>query len=82
VSGYNLQNSTLFISTNVGASLVITIDKKTSLTRGVKNIKLADIKSGDAITVTYETKKSVHIAKSINIQEKIAPAPVPAESKR
>lgn len=82
VTGYNLQNSTLSISTSAGTSLVIMIDKKTSLTKGVKNIKLADIKSGDAITVSYETKKGVNIAKSIKIQEKITPTSVPKKSKK
>lgn len=69
VTGYNWSNSTITIS-SAGTSLTIVSDKNTLVSKGGKNIKLTDIKSGDIITVTYESKKGVNTAKSIIVQEK------------
>lgn len=69
VTGYNWSNSTITIS-SAGTSLTIVSDKNTLISKGGKNIKLTDIKSGDIVTVTYESKKGVNTAKSIIVQEK------------
>ena len=69
VTGYNWSNSTITIF-SAGTSLTIVSDKNTLISKGGKNIKLTDIKSGDIVTVTYESKKGVNTAKSIIVQEK------------
>ena len=70
LTGYNWSNSTITISASAGSSLTIVSDKNTLISKGGKNIKLTDIKSGDIVTVTYESKKGVNTAKSIIVQEK------------
>jgi len=74
VSGYNWSNSTITVSANSGSSLVISADKNTSISKAKKYIKLTDIKNGDIVAVTYESKRGVNTAKWIIVQEKVAPA--------
>ena len=75
VTGYNWSNSTITVS-SAGTSLTIVSDKNTLVSKGGKNIKLTDIKSGDIITVTYESKKGVNTAKSIVVQLKNISTPI------
>lgn len=82
VTGYNWSNSTITVSTGAGSSLVISIDKNTSISKARKYIKLTDIKNGDYVTVTYETKKGTNIAKSIIAEEKTLPVSTKTKRKR
>ncbi len=82
VTGYNWSNSTITVSTGAGSSLVISIDKNTSISKTRKAIKMTDIKSGDKVSVTYETKKGTNIAKSIIVEEKSAPISTKTKSKK
>lgn len=75
LTGYNWSNSTITIS-SAGTSLTIVSDKNTLISKGGKNIKLTDIKSGDIVTVTYESKKGVNTAKSIVVQVKSISTPI------
>jgi len=75
VTGYNWSNSTITIS-SAGTSLTIVSDKNTLISKGGKSIKLTDIKSGDIVTVTYESKKGVNTAKSIVVQVKSISTPI------
>jgi len=70
VTGYSWSNSTITISAGNGNSLTVTSDKSTLISKARKYIKLSEIKTGDIVTVSYETKKGQHIAKSIVVQEK------------
>lgn len=82
VTSCSLRNSTVTISTTIGTSLVIRIYKNTSLTKESKNIKLADIKIGDVISVSYEAKKGVNIAKSISVREGATSTSAPMKKRR
>lgn len=82
VTGYNWSNSTITVSTGAGSSLVISIDKNTSISKTRKAIKMTDIRSGDKVSVTYETKKGINIAKSIIVEEKSAPISTKTKSKK
>lgn len=75
VTGYNWSNSTITVS-SAGISLTIVSDKNTLISKGGKSIKLTDIKSGDIVTVTYESKKGVNTAKSIVVQVKSISTPI------
>lgn len=67
VLGSNLRNSTVVISADKGAFVIISVDKNTLLTQKGKNIKLAKLKKGDVITVTYERK---NIPASISVKSR------------
>lgn len=82
VTGYNWANSTITVSTEAGSSLVISIDKDTSISKAKKAIKMTDIRSGDKVSVTYEAKKGTNIAKSIIVEEKSAPISTKTKSKK
>lgn len=82
VTGYSWQVSTITISTSSGTSLTIDIDKNTRISKAGKTIKMTDIKSGDAVTVDYESKGSKKIAKSIIVRTKTVPAAVKEKKKR
>ncbi|MFZ2357670.1 MAG: hypothetical protein WAW67_07635 [Candidatus Omnitrophota bacterium] len=80
VIGYNWSNSTITVSASYGNSLVISIDKNTAISKAKKTLKLADIKNGDYVTVAYEIKKGVNIAKSVVVEDRSSS--VPTKSKR
>ncbi|MDP2938167.1 MAG: hypothetical protein Q8N72_02845 [Candidatus Omnitrophota bacterium] len=80
VTGYNWSNSTITVSASYGNPLVITIDKNTVISKAKKTLKMADIKSGDYVTVTYEAKKGTNIAKSIIVEDRSSS--VPTKSKK
>lgn len=82
VTGYSWSNSTITVSTGAGSSLVISIDKSTSISKTKKAIKMTDIRSGDYVTVTYETKRGTNIAKSIIVEEKTSPVSTKTKRKR
>jgi len=70
VSGYSWSNSTITISSSSGSTVTVSADKDTSIRKAGKVIKLMDIKSGDTVTVTYEVKKGMNVAKSIVVEAK------------
>ncbi|MFH0732877.1 MAG: hypothetical protein V2A72_08190 [Candidatus Omnitrophota bacterium] len=70
VSGYSWSNSTITISSSSGPTVTVSADKDTSTKKAGKVIKLMDIKSGDTVTVTYEVKRGVNVAKSIVVEAK------------
>lgn len=80
VSGYNWSNSTITVSASPGSSVVISVDKNTSISKARNYIKLTDIKSGDYVKVTYGVKKGMNIAKSIIVEDRSSL--VPTKSKR
>ncbi len=70
VSGYSWSNSTITISSSSGSTLTISADKDTSIKKAGKTIKFTELKSGDTVTVTYEVKRGVNVAKSIIVEAK------------
>lgn len=80
VTGYNWPNSTITVSASYGNPLVISIDKNSVISKAKKTFKMNDIKNEDYVTVSYEVKRGVNIAKSIIVEDK-TPS-VPTKSKR
>jgi len=80
VSGYSWSKLTITVSVSSGSSLVISIDRNTSISKARKYIKLEDIKNGDYVTVMYETKKGINIAKSVIVEDRSSS--LPTKSKR
>jgi len=80
VSGYSRPDSTITVTTNYGSPVVISADKNTSISKAKKYIKLADINTGDYVTVTYGVKKGTNIAKSITVEDRSSS--VPKKSRR
>lgn len=72
VVAFNTQNSTIIISKN-RVPLVISIDKNTLFRKAGKDIKSTAVKVGDFVTVAYETKKGLNIAKTVTLQAKASP---------
>lgn len=70
VSGYSWSNSTITISPSSGSAITVSTDKNTAITKAGKIVKLTDIKSGDVVTVAYEAKRGVNVAKSIAVDAK------------
>jgi len=73
VTNYSSSNSTVTISSSSGSAVTVTADKDTSIKKAGKVIKFAEIRYGDIVTVTYETKRGVNVAKSIIVEAKLAP---------
>jgi hypothetical protein len=80
VTGYNWTKSTITVLTSYKNTFIISIDKKTVITKAKKTLKMNDIKNGDYVTVLYEVKKAVNIAKSIIIEDRSLS--VPTKSRR
>ena len=70
VTGYNWSNSTVTISPSSGSTLTISADKDTSIKKAGKAIKFTELKSGDTVTVIYEAKRGINVAKSIIVEAK------------
>lgn len=81
VTRVNLKDYTLTVFTKLNSDLTLIVDKNTNITRSGKNLKIADIKNGDSIDVTYEKKGKQNIAKYIYVQEKYTTYPVKGKSK-
>lgn len=73
ITGYNWSNSTVTIFSSSGSTLTISAEKDTSIKKAGKPIKFTELKSGDTVTVTYEVKRGVNVAKSIIVEAKSAP---------
>jgi len=73
ITGYNWSNSTVTISPSSGSTVTISADKDTSIKKAGKSIKFTELKSGDTVTVTYEVKRGVNVAKSIIVEAKSTP---------
>lgn len=73
VTNHSSSNSTVTISPSSGSAVTVTADKDTSIKKAGKVIKFAEIRYGDMVTVTYETKRGVNVAKSIIVEAKPAP---------
>ncbi|MBI5050557.1 MAG: hypothetical protein HZC11_06760 [Nitrospirae bacterium] len=83
VSGYSWTNSTITITTVSGTSITVEIDKVTKISKSGKWIKMADIKTGDAVNADYETKGGKRVARTIVVQEKVSPkVTIPEKKKR
>ena len=80
VTGYNWSKSTITVSASYRDPVVMTIDKNTVISKAKKVLKMNDIKSGDYVTVSYEVKKGVNIAKSIIVEDRSLS--VPTKTKR
>lgn len=74
ITELNIKRSTFMLFADRGW-IAIVVDKNTTLVKGRKNIKFADMKNGDFATVTYEIVNKINIAKSIIVGKgKSAPA--------
>ncbi|MFA4888895.1 MAG: hypothetical protein WC628_04910 [Candidatus Omnitrophota bacterium] len=80
VSGSSWSKSTITVSTSSGSSLVISVDKNTLISKAKKLINMTDIRNGNYVTVSYEVKKGVNIAKSITVEDRSLS--VPTKSRR
>ena len=74
-TSYNWSKSTIKVSVSYGNPAVISIDKNTVISKAKKTLKMNDIKNGDYVTVSYEVKKGVIIAKSIIVEDRKSFAP-------
>jgi len=70
VTGCNWSKSTITVLASYGNPLVISIDKNTVISKAKKILMMNDIKIGDYVTVSYETKKGVNIAKAIIVEDR------------
>ncbi|MBU4304638.1 MAG: hypothetical protein KJ893_03285 [Candidatus Omnitrophica bacterium] len=77
VTACNLKNQTVTISDGAGKSVLVSVDRNSTLTKAGKNIKLTDIKNGDTVNLKYDTKNGINLARVITVQEKkVSTAPV------
>lgn len=72
----NLKDSVLTLSTKANTDLMLIVNKNTSISKSGKSLKIADIKNGDSVDVTYEKKGKQNIAKYVYVQEKYTTYPV------
>ena len=77
----NLKDSVLTLSTKANTDLMFIVNKNTSISKSGKRLKIADIKNGDTVDVTYEKKGKQNIAKYVYVQEKHTTYPVKGKSK-
>lgn len=83
ISGYDRTKSTITIAPTNGSLITVEIDKASRISKAVKWIKMTDIKTGDVVSVVYETKGGKKIAKTVIVQEKVSPkAAIPEKKKR
>lgn len=81
ITGINLKYSTLVLSTKMGNTLTVIAEKNTLIAKEGKHIKLADVKKGDPVKVTYRKKLGKNVASLINI-EKYTPLPPKSKARR
>lgn len=77
----NLKDSVLTLSTKANTDLMFIVNKNTSISKSGKRLKIADIKNGDTVDVTYEKKGKQNIAKYVYVQEKYTTYPIKGKSK-
>jgi len=58
----------IIVSGQKGSSATVAVGKNTGIYKSGKAIKLSDLKVGNSVTITYESKKGTNIAKTINLQ--------------
>jgi len=77
----NLKNYVLTLSTKANTDLMFIVNKNTSISKSGKSLKIADIKNGDSVDITYEKKTGKNIAKYVYVREKHATYPVKGKNK-
>ena len=77
----NLKDSVLTLSTKANTDLMFIVNKNTSISKSGKRLKIADIKNGDTVDVTYEKKGKQNIAKYVYVQEKYTTYPTKGKSR-
>ncbi|MDP3041668.1 MAG: hypothetical protein Q8N62_02905 [Candidatus Omnitrophota bacterium] len=82
ISGYDWTRSTITVVPTNGALITAEIDKTSKISKAGKLIKMADIKTGDVVSVAYETKGWKKIARKIIVQEKVAAKAATTEKKK
>jgi len=83
ISGYDRTKSTVTIAPTNGSLITVEIDKATKISKSGKLIKMVDIRTGDVVSVVYETKGGKKIAKTVIVQEKVSPkVAIPEKKKR
>ena len=83
VSGYDRMKSTITIAPTNGSLIIVEIDKTTKISKSGKWIKMIDIRTGNVVSVVFETKGEKKIARTIIVQEKAATkAAIPEKKKR
>ncbi|MBU4251376.1 MAG: hypothetical protein KJ647_00100 [Candidatus Omnitrophica bacterium] len=83
VSGYDRAKSTISIAPTNGSLITVEIDKASKISKAGKWIKMTDIKTGDVVSVAYETKGWKKIARTLIVQEKAATkAAIPEKKKK
>jgi len=82
ISGYDRMKSTITIAPTNGSLITVEIDKTTKISKSGKWIKMTDIRTGDVVSVVYETKGWKKIAKTVIVQEKVAPKVAIPEKKK
>ena len=83
ISGYDRMKSTITIAPTNGSLITVEIDKTTKISKSGKWIKMTDIRTGDVVSVVYETKGGKKIAKTVIAQEKVSPkVAIPEKKKR
>ena len=70
VTSYSSSNSTVTISSSSGSTVTVSADKNTSIKKAGKAIKFTEIKYGNTVTVTYEVKRGMNVARSIVVEAK------------
>lgn len=58
----------IIVSGQKGSSSTLAVGKNTVIYKSGKAIKLSDLKVGNSVTITYESKKGTNIAKTIQLE--------------
>ena len=83
ISGYDRARSTITIAPTNGSLITVEIDKATKISKSGKWIKMIDIRTGNVVSVVFETKGEKKIARTIIVQEKATTkAAIPEKKKR